>query len=320
MGNYLIRRLLLMIPTLLLVTIICFLSVRFIPGNVIDLMVSEMSAESGKGQALNAEYVRHRLGMDVPIYTQYGRWLAKAVQGDLGNSLWTDRDIVQEITQRIPVSAELGIFALVTALIIAVPVGVFSAIRQDTGLDYFGRTIAILFISVPVFWMGTVVIVYPSILWGWSPSMEYIPFSENPFQNILQFLIPGVILGMYMSGVTMRMIRTMMLEVLRQDYIRTAWAKGLKERAVVIRHALKNSLIPVVTIIGIQLAIIVGGSVVLEQIFVLPGIGRLLLEALTKRDYPMISGINLLVCTFVLVVNLIIDMTYAYLDPRVKLK
>lgn len=318
MGNYLKRRLLLMIPTLLLVSIICFVSVRFVPGSVIELMVSEMAAETGLGSTLTTDYLKHELGMDVPIHVQYWRWLGKAIRGNLGNSLWTKSDIVKDIGKRLPISLELGILGVITALIIAIPIGIFSAIRQDTALDYLGRTVAILFISVPVFWIATVVLVLPSIIWGWTPPLEYIPFIQDPLRNLLQFLLPSIILGMNMSGVTMRMTRTMMLEVLRQDYIRTAWAKGLKERVIVIRHALRNSLIPVVTIIGVQLGIIVGGSVVIEQIFVLPGIGRLLLTSLSKRDYPMISGINLLVCGFILAMNLLVDLTYGYLDPRVK--
>ncbi len=320
MLNYIIRRLLMMVPTLLLVSIICFLSVRFIPASVVDIMVAEMGSDLAVSHEQAKEQVTEALGLDVPVHVQYGRWLGKAIQGNLGNSLWTGTSIVDDISERVPVSAELGIIAIVTALMIAIPVGVLSAIRQDSGFDYLGRTVSIIFISLPVFWIGTIVVVYPSIWWGWTPSMEYIPFTQNPGGNILQFLLPGAILGMYMSGVAMRMTRTMLLDVLRQDYIRTAWAKGLTERVIIIRHALKNSLIPVITIIGIQLGIIVGGSVVLEQIFVLPGIGRLLLEALTKRDYPMISGINLLVCGFVLVVNLLVDIMYGYLDPRIKFR
>ncbi len=319
MGTYIVRRLIMMVPVIFLISLICFLSVRFIPGSVIDLMMAEMSRESARGAELDRSYIEHALGLDVPIYIQYGRWVGKAVQGDLGKSLWTGRNITEQIGKRIPVTAELAFFAIVSAIIIALPIGIYSAIRQDTTGDYVGRTIAILFICLPVFWVGTMVIVYPSIWWGWTPSLVYTPFAENPLQNILQFLLPGVILGMYLSGATMRMTRTMMLEVLRQDYIKTAWAKGLTERTIILRHALKNALIPVITIVGIQIAILIGGTVVLEQIFCLPGLGLLLIEALTTRDYPMISGINLFVAGLVLVINLVVDLTYAYLDPRVKL-
>jgi len=314
--TYIIRRVLLIIPTLFLVTVIVFLSVRFVPGNVIDMMVAEMGVqEDREGAALR---LRHEMGLDVPIYVQYGRWVGSAFRGDLGESLWSGRSITQELGAKLPISLELGILAMITALIIALPIGIYSAIRQDTGGDYIGRSFAILCISLPGFWLGTMVIVFPSVWWNWTPAMEYIPFTSNPAANLVQFIIPGVIMGMVMSGVTMRMTRTMMLEVLRQDYIRTAWSKGLAERVVVTRHALKNALIPVVTIIGLQIPILIGGSAIMETIFVLPGVGRYLIEALGRRDYPILSGINLVMAAFVLVVNLVIDLVYAYLDPRVQ--
>jgi len=320
MRAYIIRRLILMVPTLFLVTLLVFFSVRFIPGSVIDLMVAEMATESGLGSELTAEYVKKALGLDVPVYVQYWNWLVNAATGDLGNSLWTGRPVTQEIFSRIPVSLELGILAMITALLIAIPIGVLSAIRQDSAADYFGRTLAILFISLPSFWIGTMVIVYPSIWWNWSPSMEYIQFFDDPGGNLFQFIIPAVILGMVLSGGTMRMTRTMMLEVLRQDYIRTAWSKGLGERTIIMRHAMKNALIPVVTIVGMQIPLLIGGAVITEQIFCLPGVGRLVVEAVNKRDYVIISGINVVLASVILVVNLLVDLTYAYLDPRVHYK
>ncbi len=320
MRAYIIRRLLLLIPTLLLVTIIVFCSVRFIPGTVIDLMVAQMTAESGTESEITAELIKHELGMDVPIYVQYGRWLWGALHGDLGKSLWEHRSVLNDVLGRLPVTGELALLSMLTGVILALPIGVYSAIRPDTGGDYGGRTFAILCISLPSFWVGTVLIVYPSVFWGWSPEFEYIPLVENPIGNLEQFLMPAVILGAYLSGVTMRMTRTMMLEVLKQDYIRTAWSKGLTERVIVMRHALKNALIPVVTILGIQLAVTLGGAAVLEQIFCLPGVGMLLIEALNKRDYPVISGINVILSFIVLLVNLVVDLTYAYLDPRIAYK
>jgi peptide/nickel transport system permease protein len=314
--TYIIRRVLLIIPTLFLVTIIVFLSVRFVPGDVIDIMVSEMGVtEDREGAILR---LRHEMGLDVPIYVQYGQWVGSAFRGDLGESLWSGRSITTELAAKLPISFELGVLAIITALLIALPIGIYSAIRQDTGGDYMGRSFAILCISLPSFWLGTMVIVFPSVWWNWTPSMEYIPFTSNPAANMVQFIIPGVIMGMVMSGTTMRMTRTMMLEVLRQDYIRTAWSKGLAERVVVTRHALKNALIPVVTIIGLQIPILIGGSAIMETIFVLPGVGRYLVEALGRRDYPILSGINLVMAAFVLIVNLVIDLIYAYLDPRVQ--
>jgi peptide/nickel transport system permease protein len=316
MRTYILRRVLLIIPTLFLVTIIVFLSVRFVPGDVIDIMVSEMGVtEDREGAALR---LRQQMGLDKPIYVQYGRWVGAAFRGDLGESLWSGRSITEEMGAKLPISLELGLMAMITALIISLPIGIYSAIRQDTGGDYVGRSIAILCISLPGFWLGTMVIVFPSVWWNWTPSMEYIPFFSDPGTNLVQFIIPAVIMGMVMSGNTMRMTRTMMLEVLRQDYIRTAWSKGLAERVVVTRHALKNALIPVVTIVGLQVPILIGGTAIMEQIFVLPGVGRYLVEALGRRDYPILSGINLIMASFVLVVNLVVDVIYAYLDPRIQ--
>ena len=303
-----------MIPTFVLVSVVVFLCIRFIPGDTVDLMVSEAGRELEIDLAAVKENIREALGLNVPIHIQYWHWMSGILlHGDLGDSLWTNRAITEHISDRLPVSVELGSIALITACLIGVPVGVFSAMRQDTWHDYVGRTIAILCIC-----LATMVVVYPSIWWGWSPAIEYIPFTEDPSGNIVQFMIPGAIVGMVMSGTTMRMTRTMMLEVLRQDYIRTAWSKGVKESVVILRHAMKNALIPVVTIVGLQLPVVIGGTVIVEEIFALPGLGRLLIQALNRRDYPMVSGITVLLSSFVLVINLGIDLTYAYIDPRVQ--
>jgi len=316
MRTYIIRRLLLLIPTLLIVTLIVFCAVRFIPGNVIELMAAQSGEAENIEEAIQA--IKHHLGLDVPIYIQYFRWLGGVLRGDLGKSLWTEQKISEELARRLPISIELGILAILTGLLIAIPIGIFSAIRQDTIGDYVGRSIAIFCISVPAFWLGTLVIVYPSVWFGWTPPLGIIPFFKDPLGNLRQFIVPAILMGMVMSGTTMRMTRTMMLEVLRQDYIRTAWAKGLREGAVISRHALKNALIPVVTIVGLQLPILVGGTVIIETIFGLPGIGRYFVDALFQRDYPIISAVNLVVATFVMLCNLAVDLAYAYLDPRVQ--
>jgi len=318
MSGYIVRRILYIIPTLMIVAIIVFLTIRLIPGSAIEVMLGEMGTEA-LGSGLGRAELEHKLGLDVPVHTQFGRWLQDLVlRGSLGNAIRGGEPVTEQLIGRMPVTFELGFIALVIGIMIALPIGIYSAIRQDTIGDYFARSIAIIFISVPSFWAGTMVMVYPAIWWGWSPPMELIPFVEDPIGNLRMFIIPSLILGMLLSGSTMRMVRTMMLEVLRQDYIRTAWSKGLKERAVVIRHALKNALIPVVTIIGMQLPILVGGSVIIEQIFVLPGVGRLMIEALTKRDYPVVSGVNMFTATVVVGINLLVDLTYAYLDPRIR--
>ena len=318
MIAYVIRRLLLIIPTLLLVTVIVFFLVRFIPGSIIDLMVAEMSAEAGVTTEVTAETIREALGLNVPVHIQYGNWLWDVLRGDFGESLWTGRAVVTDLRNRIPVSFELGLLAIITALLISLPIGVYSAIRQDTIGDYVARTFAILCISLPGFWLGTMVVVYPSIYLGWSPPMEYIPLVDNPLENFKQFIIPAVLMGMVMSGTTMRMTRTMMLEVLRQDYIRTAWSKGLKERVIVVRHALKNALIPVITITAGMVPVLIGGTVIFERIFALPGVGRYMIDALNKRDYPIISGLNVVTGMVILALNLVVDLTYAWLDPRVR--
>ena len=316
MRAYIIRRLLLIIPTLFILSIIVFLSVRFIPGDVIGVMALRVEGQAGK---IDREALEHILGLDVPVYVQYGRWLGDIfLHGTLGESLMGGYTIEERILDRLPVTIELGVMAIVIGLVIALPIGIYSAIRQDTAADYAGRSVAIIGLATPNFWLGIMVMIYPAIWWGWAPPMEMVPFTEDPLGNLGIFIIPSLILGTAASAGTMRMTRTMMLEVLRQDYIRTAWAKGLKERVVIMRHAVKNALIPVVTLIGLQLPILVGGAVIMENIFNLPGLGRLFLTALENRDYPVVSGINLVFATMVVGINLMIDLIYPYLDPRVR--
>ena len=317
MRAYIIRRLLLLLPTLFVLSVLVFLSVRFIPGDVIDVMVGEMQFMVID---IDREGVLHMLGLDVPMYVQYGRWLEGIfLHGTLGESLFGGYYSIEErILLRLPVTIELGVLAIVIGLLIALPVGIYSAIRQDTAADYLARSVAIIGLATPNFWLGIMVMIYPAIWWGWAPPMEVVPFTEDPLGNLGVFIIPSVILGTAAAATTMRMTRTMMLEVLRQDYIRTAWSKGLNERVVIMRHAIKNALIPVVTLIGLQLPILVGGAVIMENIFNLPGLGRLLVDALNRRDYPVVSGINLVFATMVIGVNLMIDLIYPYLDPRVR--
>ena len=317
MRAYIVRRLLLILPTLFILTILVFLSVRFLPGDVIDVMVGRMEYQM-PGE-IDREAVERRLGLDVPVYVQYGRWIGDIFgRGTLGESLMGSWTVEDRILDRLPITIELGLMAIVIALLIALPVGIYSAMRQDTAADYAGRSLAIIGLATPNFWLGIMVFTYPAIWWGWAPPMEMISFTEDPLANLALFFIPSLILGTSASAATMRMTRTMMLEVLRQDYIRTAWAKGLKERVVIVRHAVKNALIPVVSLIGLQLPILIGGSVIMEEIFNLPGIGRLLLKALDERDYPVVSGINLFFATGVVGINLIIDLIYPFLDPRVR--
>ena len=324
MHRYVIRRSLLGIVTLLMVSIIVFLMIRLIPGDIVDSMMADADRQGGRGApamtyALTREVLEEALGLDVPMHVQYGRWIGNIFRhGSLGDSLRTGGSVTALILSRIGATFELGLMAMVIGLLIALPVGIYSAIRQDTVADYLGRTIAIIGLATPNFWLATMVIIFPALWWGWSPPLQLIPFREDPLGNLGQFFIPSLILGTAMAASTMRMTRTMMLEVLRQDYIRTAWSKGLKERVVVTRHALKNALIPVVTVVGASLPILVGGAVIMEQIFALPGMGRLMLESLHRRDYTLVSGVNLVVATAIVLANLVVDISYAYLDPRVR--
>ena len=266
MKAYIIRRLLLIMPTLFILSILVFLSVRFIPGDVVDVMIGRMEYQTMG--ALDRAAVERRLGLDVPVYVQYGRWLGDIfLHGSLGESLMGRGAVEQKIIDRLPVTLELGLLAILIGLVIALPVGIYSAIRQDTVADFLGRSVAIIGLATPNFWLGIMVMIYPAIWWGWAPPLELVSFTEDPLGNLAVFLIPSLILGTAAAAATMRMTRTMMLEVLRQDFIRTAWAKGLRERAVVIRHAVKNALIPVVSLIGLQLPILVGGAVIMENIF-----------------------------------------------------
>ena len=315
MSAYIIRRLLLLIPTVFLVGLIIFVLVQLVPGDVVDMLFSQMTYHF---KERDLEAIKEAMGIGVPSYIQFGRWIGGLFHGDLGNSLWSGRPVVDEIIPRLSVSAELSLMALLVGLIISIPIGIYAAMRQDTWGDYIGRTFATVLLCLPTFWVGIMVMVYPSVWWDWTPPVQYIPFAKNPAGNLLQFLIPAVILGMYLAGTTMRMTRSMMLEVLRQDYIRTAWSKGLKERTVVMRHALKNALIPVLTLIGIMTPFLIGGTVVVEQIFSLPGVGRLLMQAIGHRDYVVLAGVNVFIAGFILIVNLIVDLSYAYLDPKIR--
>jgi len=319
MYAYIIKRILAIIPTLFLISLIVFIIIRLIPGDVIDLMMAEQGSVSWDSDEDVRAKIEQRLGLDVAVHVQFGRWIKGIVlHGDLGTSLWRDTPVTEEIVARIPVTLELGLIGLLMAMIISFPIGIYSALRQDTVGDYVGRSFAIACIAVPSFWLGTMVVVFPSIWWEISPPIIYIPLSEDMWANLLHVLPPGIIMGMALSGVVMRMTRTMVLEVLRQDYIRTAWAKGLRERVVVLRHVMKNALIPVITLIGLMIPVTVSGSVILEQIFCLPGMGRLFLEAAMNRDYTIISGVVMLIAVAILFINLFVDLIYGFLDPRVR--
>jgi peptide/nickel transport system permease protein len=312
MHPYLARRLLLVVPTLLGVSLFVFLLVRLLPGDAVAMLQQDYS------YARDADELRTRLGLDRPVQIQYFDWLVNVLQGNLGTSLRTNQPVTTEIFNRLPVTAELGVMAIVIGLLISIPVGVISAVRQDTRTDYLARGSAIAMLAIPGFWLGTLVITLPSIWWQWTPPLRYTRLWDDPGKNLSQMILPAIILGIALSGTVMRLTRAQMLEVLRQDYVRTAAAKGLDELAVVLRHALRNAFIPVLTLLGLEVAIIVGGAVVIENVFALPGVGRYLLEGIQYRDYPVIQAVNLIFATVIVFTNLLVDLLYGWVDPRVR--
>ncbi len=317
MREYILRRIFWSIPTALLVSLIIFGIMRFIPGDAALLMV--LGGEDVQSNIELYESLRHELGLDRPWHIQYLDWLwAFVSRGDLGTSFWTKEPVTQAILNRMPVTLEVAIGSILIGVIIAIPLGVLSAMRQDRVEDYAPRVGSVLLVSAPNFWIGTLLVVLPAIWFRYMPSLGYVSFFDNPGANMQQFLFPWIATGTRLIGVSMRMTRSSMLEVLRQDYVRTAWAKGLRTRAVVFRHALKNAMIPVATIIGGQLGNLLGGSVVIESVFGLPGLGSLTIQSIYQRDYPQIQGCILVIALIVIVMNLITDISYAWFDPRIR--
>jgi peptide/nickel transport system permease protein len=307
------RRLALLVPTLLGVSIVVFVLVRLLPGDAVALQLQDARSSAADEAAL-----RTQLGLDQPIVVQYVEWLGSLARGDLGHSFRTRQPVLEELAGRLPVTAELGVLALFIATLVAITVGVISAVKQDTWADYVARSAAIGLLAIPGFWLGTLVVTLPSVWWHWTPPLRYVRLTEDPVKNLSIIVIPAVILGLGLSGGLMRLVRTQMLEVLRQDFIRTASAKGLAEYTVVVHHALKNAFIPALTVLGLQVALLVSGTVVLESIFVLPGMGRYLLESVQARDYPSVQGLNLIFAVVIVFTNLLVDLLYGWLDPRVR--
>lgn len=314
MTQYFVRRVILAIPTILIVIFATFLIVRMVPGDIVTVML----AERPYATQADKDALRKDLGVDKPVTTQFVSYLGNVVRGDLGESFWTRRAVTSELRQRMPVTAQLGILAIILGLLMAVPVGVISAVRQDTIQDYAARSAAILALSVPSFFTATLLIVFPQKWFGWAPPLIYRSWGDGIGPHVWYFFFPALLLGFGLAGGVMRLTRTMMLEVLRQDYIRTAWAKGLRERSVILHHALKNAFIPVVTIIGLQVSVVVSGSVIIETIFNMPGVGRFFVGAIFQRDYPSIQGVVLVLAVTIVLANLLVDLTYAYLDPRIR--
>jgi len=314
MTRYLIHRLLGVVPTVLLLLLMVVVMVRVVPGNIVDIMLTEQ----GSARQVDCDAIEQRLGIDRPLPVQYAEYAGGVLRGDLGRSLWDQRPVSTLIFRRLPTTIELAILAMMVSIGLAITFGVIAAIRQDSLLDYGPRSVAILGLSVPEFVLGTAVLVLPTIWFHKTVPLIWHPFSEDPGEHLKQVLLPALVVGVRLSASVMRLTRTMMLEVLRQDYTRTAWAKGLSERVVVLRHGLKNGLIPVVTLLGLEIAGLISGLVVMESIFAIPGVGRLLIESISSRDYPVIQGITVVVGTLVIAVNLLVDLSYAFLDPRVR--
>ena len=314
MHKYVIRRLLLAIPVLIISSLIVFGLMRVMPG---DALVALMG-ESGNVGEKELQKLRKDLGLDRPYHEQYLIWVWQMVSLNPGDSIFTNEPIPVALKKSIPVTLELATLALILGLAIAIPVGVLSATRQDKPSDYVGRVIAVSGLSIPDFWLGTLVITFAAIWFHWIPPIGYVSLWDSPWRNLQQFLLPAAILGFRLSAATMRMTRSTVLEVLREDYVRTAWAKGLAGKIVVYKHALKNALIPVVTIVGGQLGVLLAGTVVVETIFALPGMGRLTVEAILFRDYPVVQTNIMLVAGVLVALNLAVDLTYAWLDPRIR--
>jgi peptide/nickel transport system permease protein len=315
--TYILKRLLLMVPTLLGVATIVFLIMRVIPGDVALLI---LGGDDGGGKidpkALAA--VRQQLGLDQPLIVQFGTWLWGVLQFDFGNSLWTGQPIIHELAIRLPLSLQLALMATFVSVIIAIPLGTLAAVRQDTWVDYLVRVVSIGGLAIPSFWIGILCILFLVIYFGWGPPLEFTPPWVDPWVNLQMMIWPIVTVGYRYAAVTTRMTRSTVLEVLREDYIRTAWAKGLRERAVVVRHALKNSMLPVITLIGTEFAFLIGGLVVTETVFTLNGIGRFVVEAVAHRDYPVVQALVFLTAFSFVMVNLLVDLTYAWFDPRIR--
>jgi len=314
MTQYIIRRALLGIPTIVFVLFFTFMMVRLIPGNLVEIMLAESPYATEEDKARLEE----QLGLDEPIPTQFVKYVWNVAQGDLGESPWTGAPVTEELRNRFPVTFEFGIWAILIGLCISLPVGILSAIRQDTIADYVARTFAITALSVPYFFTATILVVFPIQWFGWAPPLIYKKWSEGPIDHMYYLVFPALLLGINLSGTVMRLTRTQMLEVLRQDYIRTAWSKGLRERVIITRHALKNALIPVITVIGLQIPLTVGGTLILETIFNMPGVGRFFISAIFQRDYPSMQGVTLAIAIVVIVSNIIVDVTYGVLDPRIR--
>ncbi|MEZ4503286.1 MAG: ABC transporter permease [Dehalococcoidia bacterium] len=314
MTKYIIRRVIGLVPAILLLLLLVVVMIEMIPGDIIDIMLEEKLGNDPESRIV----LEHELGLDKPLPIRYINYVGGVLKGDFGNSLWTGTSVGSLIVGRAWATIEIGIISILVGSTIGVAIGAISALRQDSFLDYALRSTAILGISVPSFAIATGVVVFPALWWGVSPSLRYVGITEDPVAHLKIVILPALVLAIGLAATLMRLTRTTMLEVLRQDYIRTAHAKGLGQFPVILKHALKNALIPVVTLLGLQIAFLIGGSVIIESVFAIPGVGRLLISAIGNRDYPVVQGVVVIIGLFVMFTNLVIDVSYAWLDPRIR--
>jgi peptide/nickel transport system permease protein len=312
--EFLLRRLFVSVVTLFVISLIVFTGVRLIPGDPARVLAGTDADDAG------LEEIREKYGLNDPIPVQYLRWVSLALRGDLGESIRTREPVARTVATKLPITIQLACFSVLIALAIAIPAGVFSALRRNTVWDLLANGVSLCGLSVPNFWLGIMLILLLSVRLGWLPASGFVPFFQDPLGNLQRMLMPAFVLGSGLAAVLMRQTRNSMIEVMSADYIRTAYSKGLAQPAVVLRHAIRNGLIPVVTILGLQMGALMGGAVVTEQIFVVPGFGRLIVEAVFTRDYPLVQGVVLVTASAYVLVNLLVDLSYSLLNPRIRVR
>ena len=323
MRQYVIKRFVAIIPTMLLLLFMVVGLLRLLPSDAVDVLLAEAAAQGGSSEfsRTDREALQKSLGLDKPIHIAYVEYVANAIQGDLGKSIWSQRSVTDMVIKALPITIVLTVLALIWGVTLGMGIGIFSAVWQNSPMDYLLRGLSILGLSIPNFALATFVIVMPTLWWRWSPPVFYSSFAtDSIWTYVSQFFTPAFVLGLALSAAIMRLTRTMMLEVLRQDYVRTARAKGLSERRVVLGHALRNALIPVVSLLGLQVAFLLSGTVIIEAVFGLPGMGRLLITALTERNYPVVQGVTVMAGLIVVLTNLTVDLSYGFLNPRVRVE
>ncbi len=316
MGKYVLRRILLLLPTLFGMSLLIFLLLRLLPGDVVDVLLSGSDQQADTASKVE---LRRALGLADPLPVQYVHWIGRLLHGDLGKSMRSGESVGRALVRALPITLELAGFAVVIAVLLAIPLGVISAVKRDTSLDFGARVSGLIGLSIPNFWIATLVLLFTSKTFHWVPPIIYVNPLHDPLGNLKQMILPSTAIAVQLMAIIMRMTRTTMLEVLNQDYIRTARAKGLRDRIVVYRHALRNALIPVVTVIGFQLGALMGGSAIMEVIFGLNGLGNTIVQAIFNRDYPLVQTAVLFLAAVFVVINLTVDLLYAYLDPRIRL-